>query len=295
MEYTYTILVYMGIYIILSVSLNLLVGVTGILSIAQAAFYGIGAYITALMCINFNTSLFPNLIISINVAVLAGYIVGLPSIKLRNDYFMIATFSFQILFFNVVNNLVEITGGPMGLSGISSPEIFGLKISTHLQYLVLTTLFASAVYLFSKRLINSPFGRVLTAIREDEIFALSTGKNINAYKIAISVISAALASVAGVLYAGFIRFVDPTGFTLMESVFILSMVIIGGVGKMNGAVIGAVILIVLQEGLTFVGFPTSIESNVRQILYGALMIAFLMWRPQGLVGNYSFKKGYLPQ
>ena len=129
----------------------------------------------------------------------------------------------------------------------------------------------------------------LKAIREDEVFAEAAGKNVAAYKVLVFVVGASLAAVAGALYAHYISFIDPTSFTVMESILIISMVIIGGAGSLAGPVVGAVFLVVLPGLLRFIGLPGSVAANLRQIIYGGLLVGFMMWRPQGLLGAYAFR------
>ncbi len=265
-----------------------MVGYTGILSIAHAAFYGVGAYVAALMALNFNTPFLLNLILSIIAAGLFGAVVGIPSLRLKDDYFIIATFAFQIITFSILNNLVDFTGGPLGLPGIPQPVIFGFTVSTHIEFLILVLILAGITYWVSKRIVASSFGRLLKAIREDEIFTQAVGRNVVTAKVKVFMLSAALASIAGVIYATYITYIDPTSFTVMESIFIISIVIIGGSGSLKGSVVGAVVLVALPELLRFIGLPNSIAANVRQILYGSLLVVFMLWRPQGLIGEYAF-------
>ncbi|MCL5019705.1 MAG: branched-chain amino acid ABC transporter permease, partial [Patescibacteria group bacterium] len=228
MEYILHIFILIGIYIILSVSLNLLAGYTGILSIAHAAFYGVGAYVAALMALKLHSPFLLNLIFAVGASALVGAIVGIPSLRIKDDYFVIATFAFQIITFSLLNNLVSFTGGPMGLPGIPQPVIFGITISSHIEFLIVVGLLCVLTFWICNRIVKSPFGRVLKAIREDEIFTQSLGKNVASYKVKIFMISAGLAAIAGVMYATYISFIDPTSFTVMESIFIISIVIIGG-------------------------------------------------------------------
>lgn len=290
-EYFLHIAILIGIYLILATGLNLIAGYAGLLSIAHAAFYGIGAYTAALMALNLHSPILVNLICAMLLAGMLGAVVGVPSLRIRDDYFVIATFAFQVIVFNVLNNWVSFTGGPMGLPGIPQPVLFGWIVSSHFEFLLLVGCCCVAVLWICHRLVCSPFGRVLKAIREDEVFAQSAGKNVAAYKVLVSVIGAAMAAVAGVLYAHYISFIDPTSFTVMESIFIISIVIIGGAGSLWGPVVGAVVLVTLPELLRFVGLPSAVAANARQILYGAALVACMMWRPQGLVGDYSFQKG----
>jgi len=290
MEYLLHILVLIGIYVILSISLNLIVGYTGILSIAHAAFYGVGAYVAALMALKLHSPFLVNIVSAIAASSLLGVLIGVPSLRIRDDYFAIATFAFQVITFSVLNNWILLTGGPMGLPGIPQPVIFGCKISSHIEFLLLVWCFCAFVLWGSYRIIYSPFGRVLKAIREDEVFVQAVGKNVASYKVLVFVLGASMAAVAGSMYAYYISFIDPTSFTVMESIFIISIVIIGGAGSLWGSVVGSAVLVTLPELLRFIGLPNSVTANVRQIIYGGLLIALMMWRPQGFLGEYSFQK-----
>ena len=290
MEYLLHILILIGIYVILSVSLNLIAGYTGLLSIAHAAFYGVGAYVAALMALKLHSPFLINIVCAVILSGLLGALVGIPSLRIRDDYFVIATFAFQVITFSVLNNWVAFTGGPMGLPGIPHPTIFGLKISSHLGFLFLVGFFCVITLWIIHWIVESPFGRVLKAIREDEVFTQAAGKNVAAYKVLVFVIGAGIAGIAGVMYAYYISFIDPTSFTVMESIFIISIVIIGGAGSRWGPVVGAVVLVMLPEMLRFLGLPSSVAANIRQILYGGLLVAFMMWRPQGFLGEYEFQK-----
>ena len=292
MDYLLHILILINIYVILASSLNLIAGYTGLLSICQAAFYGVGAYTAALMSLKTGSPFLVNLLLAMAVSGTLGALVGFPSLRIRDDYFVIATFAFQVIAFSIMNNWVAFTGGPMGLPGIPQPSIFGWLVDSNWEFLFLSSVLMVMVLAVGYRLVHSPFGRVLMAIREDEIFALAAGKNIAAYKVLVFVTGAAMASVAGVIYAHYISFIDPTSFTAMESIFIISIMIIGGAGSFWGPVVGAVVLVTLPEALRFVGMPSSVAANMRQILYGAALVACMMWRPQGLMGKYAF--GILP-
>jgi len=285
------IAVLIGIYIILARSLDLIAGYAGLLSIAHAAFYGLGAYTAALMSLKLHSPFLVNLPCAMILSGLLGALVGIPSLRIRNDYFVVATFAFQVIAFSILNNWVSFTGGPMGVPGIPQPSIFGWVVDSQWEYLSLVAVLAAIVLWACHRMVHSPFGRVLMAIREDETCALSVGKNVAAYKVLVFIIGAAMASVAGVMYAHYISFVDPTSFTVMESIFIISIMIIGGAGSFWGPVLGAVVLVTLPEILRFIGMPSAIAANVRQILYGGLLVAFMMLRPQGLMGNYAFGRG----
>lgn len=290
MEYLLHILILVAIYSVLAVTLDLLAGRTGLLSVAHAAFYGLGAYTSALLAVHFGLPFVIGMLVGMIVAVLISFVVSLPSLRLRGDYFAIATFGFQMILFSVFNNWMELTRGPMGVPGIPPPVIFGWKVDTHAEFLALASGVAAFAYLVVWRIAGSPFGRVLHAIREDEMFARAQGKNTLYFKATAFAVSAALAAMAGSLYAHYTTYIDPTSFTVMESILIISMVIIGGAGSFWGALIGAVVLVTLPEALRFIGLPSDAAAYLRQIIYGSLLVIMMMFRPRGLMGRYGFSR-----
>lgn len=290
MAYIVHILILIGIYILLAVSLNLIAGFTGLLSIAHAAFYGVGAYVAALLALKFNSPFLANITCAILLAGLLGVLIGAPSLRIQDDYFAISTFAFQIISFSIMNNWISLTGGPMGLPGIPAPSILGWRVDSHFDFLILVFLLCFGIVGFSWRIGHSPFGRVLKSLREDEVFTQALGKNIAWFKVAIFVIGAGMASVAGVIHAYYISFIDPSSFTVMESIFIISIVIIGGAGNIWGSILGAAFLVILPEALRFTGMPSPIAANMRQIIYGALLVLCMLYRPQGFLGEYFSRK-----
>jgi branched-chain amino acid transport system permease protein len=298
-EYLLHIIILICIYIILAVSLDLLVGHTGLLSVAQAAFYGIGAYTSALLAIHYKFPFLINIVIGMAVAAVCSILVSLPSLRLHDDYFVIATFGFQMILFSIFNNWRDVTGGPNGIPGIPRPSMWGWTMYSNTGFSGLTIIIAAFACIVVWRITISPFGRVLHAIREDEVFAQALGKNTLRFKITAFAVSAALAASAGGLYAHFITYIDSTSFTVNESIFIISIVIIGGAGSIWGAIIGTILLISLPEALRFVELPNTasaslrqlfVPANLRQILYASLLILILMTRPKGIMGRYGLKK-----
>jgi ABC-type branched-subunit amino acid transport system permease subunit len=272
-----------AVYGILALSLNLVLGYTGILSVAHAAFMGIGAYTTALLLTGWGVSFFLTLPAGLAVAGLVGAALAASTLRLRGDYYIIGSFGFQVILFNVFLNWIGLTKGPFGIRNIPKPQAFGLAFDSPVRYAVLTFAFLAASLWVARRVAESPYGKVLRAIREDEAGAASIGKNVRRYKISIFVVSAMLASLGGALYAGLISYVDPFAFTVHESIFLQALVIIGGAGNVYGSVVGAAVLIVMPETLRFFDVPTTVASPIREILYGSLMILFLRFRPKGLV------------
>ncbi len=288
MEYLLHILILCGIYLVLATSLDLIAGHAGLVSLAHAAFYGLGAYTSALLAVCLGIPFFIGVIAGMVLAVLVSFVISLPTMRLHEDYFVIATFGFQMILFNVFNNWIGLTGGSRGIQGIPQPLILGRSINPHVTFLVLALVFASFAYVVVTRITRSPFGRVLKAVREDEPFAQSMGKNVLVFKATAFAVSAALAASAGSLYAHYVTYIDPASFTVTESILVLSMVIIGGAGNRWGPFIGAIVLVTLPEALRFMGLPISVAANLRQIIYGTLLVVMMMFRSRGLVGKYSF-------
>jgi len=289
MNYIFHILIMIIIYIILSLSINLITGFTGLLTLSHAAFFGIGAYISSLLMLNFGINFFPALLIAITGCVILSFIVGYPSLKLKGDYFILATMGFQVIIFTILYNWIPVTRGPYGISGIPSPVLFGFSFNNPPSFFILSALFAIIVLLIVSRLYFSPFGRVLKSIREDELAAMSLGKNTANLKIIAFVIGSGIAAIAGSLYASYISYIDPTSFTLLESVFIISIILVGGSGNLKGPIIGTFFVVLLPEVLRFIGMPSSIAANTRQIIFGIMLVVFMLFRPKGIAGEYKLE------
>lgn len=288
MEYFLHILVISGIYIILTLSLNLIVGFTGIPSLGHVAFACVGAYTSSLLALNWGMSPWIGIIAGACIASLFGLIVGLASLRLKGDYLALATFGLGIIVYSVSKNWVALTRGPMGLPGIPGFTVFGWEVQSVWAYLIVVAVFTFITLFMINRIVNSPFGRILKSIREDELASLSIGKNVTKYKLIVFVVGAFFAGVAGSLYAHYITFIDPTSFTPTESIMILLMVVFGGMGSIRGSLIGAFALIAFPEMLRFLGLPSSYAAPLRQMIYGLLLIILMVKRPQGIIGKYTF-------
>ena len=287
MEYFIHLGVLFVIYAGLAMSLDLIVGYTGLLSVTHAAFYGIGAYTTAILMTVYGVNFFPALLAGIVVASVLALLIGLVMSRFKDDYYALVSFGFNIIVFSIFLNWQDVTRGPLGIPGIGKPVLFGFTFNTTFQFLILATVLMAIVYAASRFIVKSSFGRVLKAIREDEKAIAVFGYNTQVYKLVIFVIGAGMAAIAGGLFASYITFIDPSTFTLNESIFILAMIILGGLANVRGAVLGALFLILLPETLRFVGFPTDIAAQMRQVVYGALLIALMLYRPQGVLGEYK--------
>ena len=289
MEYLLHILLISGIYIILTLSLNLVVGYTGLAALGHIAFACVGAYASSLLALNFGVSPWIGLIVGACMASLLGLVIGFPSIRLKGDYLALATFGFGIIIYSISKNWVDLTRGPMGLPGIPKYSFFGFELQPVWAYLMLVTVFVFITAFIINRIVDSPFGRILKSIREDEIASLSIGKNIVKYKLIVFVVGAFFAGIAGSLYAHYITFIDPSSFTAMESITVLLMVVFGGMGSIRGSFIGALVLVIFPEMLRFLGMPSSVAAPLRQMIYGLLLVVLMIRRPQGIIGHYRFK------
>jgi branched-chain amino acid transport system permease protein len=288
MEYILHILVICGIYSILTLSLNLIVGYTGLVSIGHAAFFCIGAYISALLSLNLGMSPWIGLILAGCGAGVLGLVIGTPSLRLKGDYLALATVGAGIIVYQIVKNWVSVTRGPMGLPGIPSFSVFGYILDATWSYLILVISITAISVFVIRRLVIGSYGRVLKSIREDETASQMLGKNTVGYKLQVFVVGAFFAGIAGSLYAHYITFIDPSSFTLLESVTILLMVILGGMASIRGSLVGAVVLVIFPELLRFLGMPSSVAAPVRQMIYGLLLVILMMKRPQGLFGKFRF-------
>ncbi|MBN2591081.1 MAG: branched-chain amino acid ABC transporter permease [Sedimentisphaerales bacterium] len=288
MEYILHILVICGIYSILALSLNLILGYTGLVNLGHVAFYATGAYISALLTLQAGLSPWIGLLAGGLGAALIGIVVTLPALRLKSDYLALATLGAGIIVYQVSKNWTSLTRGPMGLPGIPGFSIFGIAFDSTWSYLILVIVFVLITLFIINRLVTGAYGRVLKSIREDEVASSVLGKNVNKYKFQVFITGAFFAGLAGSLYAHYITFIDPSSFTIMESMTIILMVIFGGMASIKGSVAGAVILVVIPEMLRFLGMPSSIAAPLRQMIYGLLLVILMMKRPQGLFGKFRF-------
>jgi len=291
MEYLIHLAILAGIYAILGLSLNLAVGYAGIISVTHAAFFGIGAYTAAILTVRYDWNFFLAMLCGMLFSGILSILIGKVISKFRGDYVALGSVGFNIIVWSVLLNWQELTRGPLGIPGIHRPEIgmgnMEYGFTSNISFLLLTSLFLLLVFLVCRHITESSFGRALKAVRDDEEALQVFGYRTQHYKLTIFVVGAMLASVAGALFASYITFIDPSTFTINESIFILSAVILGGLASNRGALLGAVVLILLPEALRFVGFPSDIAAQTRQAVYGLLLIVLMLYRPQGLVGEYK--------
>lgn len=291
MEYLLHIGIMLCIYIILVLSTNLTVGMANLLTMCQAAFYGVGAYIGTYFLMHFNLPFVLIALIVMFATGLTSLVISYASVKLKGDYFILGTLGFQMIVYTILYNWINVTRGPYGIPGIPSIKLFGVWSVTGIYaYFFLALILAVAVSLIFNQLQHSPYGRMLKAIRTDELSAQALGRNTVQLKAWAFFISAAFAGVAGLVYASYVSYIDPTSFTLDESIFIITALFIGGIGsRVWGPIVGAAVVVILPELLRFVGLPDAVAANLRQVIYGLVLIVLMFVQPQGLLGDAKLK------
>jgi len=282
-DYVRRIIAMIFIYAILAMSLNLIAGINGQLSLGHAAFYGIGAYTSALLSLQFQWPFLATFLVATAAAALFGFLLGVPCLRLSGDYLCIVTIGFAEILRLIFQNWVGLTRGPMGLPGIPRISFFSFKLTTDLQYDYFFLIIMVLTFICMERLINSQIGRAFIAIRDDEVAAGAMGVNLTVYKVLAFVIGSTFAGMAGSMMAHYSSFIGPMNFTVDESLLVLQMVILGGLGSNVGAVVGAAILVIAPELLRVV-------SEYRMLINGLLMICLMIWRPQGLLGTSATGK-----
>lgn len=274
------------IYLVLALSYNVLYGYAGLTSLAHAAFWGIGAYTSTLAVMRVGFEWPIALLLAALVAGAIGLLIALPSLRLSGEYLLIASLGFQVIISAFFDNWTDVTQGPLGIRHIPHPRLLGLEINGPLPYLALAIGLAALGGAFSWRLSESPFGRALKAVREDEISASALGKNVVAIKITAFVTTAALAAIAGSFYAHYVTYIDPQSFLIGNSFLILTIVAVGGSGNFFGPVVGVAVVFVIPEMLRFLNLPVGVFAPLRQVLFGLLLVLFMVFRPQGLRPEY---------
>lgn len=266
-----------GLYAILGLSLNVILGYAGLFNMGHAAFYAIGAYTAAILNTKFGIPVLLLIPVAGVFAAVFAAVVARPIIHLRGDYLLIVTIGMvEILRIALINDLFGITGGSNGIYGIGRPEIFGFKIKKPHEFFYLIWLFVAITVFFFNRLENSRFGRALNFLREDEVAAEGSGINTAWYKLLAFILGAFWAGMTGVLYATKMNFISPESFNFWESVVIFMIVILGGSGSIMGVILGAFLVVGLPE--VFRDF-----ANARMLFFGAAMIVMMIFRNEGLI------------
>ncbi|MCL6592594.1 MAG: branched-chain amino acid ABC transporter permease [Alicyclobacillus sp.] len=264
------------LYVILAIGLDLAMGFCGQMNLAHAAFYSVGAYTSALLTTKAGLGFWEALPLALVASVLMAVLIGLPSLKVRSHYLAIATLGLAIAMNDALTNLTNLTGGPTGILGIPKPVLFGLSLADERHYYYLVLAAALVLFILARMMMNHGMGRAFRAVREDYVAAQAAGINVASQQILAFALSGLYAGMAGVLYAHMLSYVSPDSFSLNEMFFILTMIVIGGMGNLYGGLTGAIILVIAREWLQQF-------KNWEQVVYGAMIVALVVFLPGGLV------------
>jgi branched-chain amino acid transport system permease protein len=276
-QYFVRIATMIGIYVVLASSLNLIIGFTGMYSLGHGAFYGIGAYASAILSLSFHWPFWVTMPLAGLFTAMVGAFLGLATLRLRQTFLVFGTLAFGEIVRILIMNWNSLTRGPMGIPGIPVPSLFGFSFKNFSNYYYLVLAFAALVVFLIARLYRSRVGRAWVAIREDEVAASTMGVPVFGYKVLAFTISCLFTGLAGAFYAHFVRYISADQFGMNESFLILTMVALGGTGSIIGPVIGAVILMLIPEVFRFL-------AQYRSVLYGAILILVIVIKPEGLAG-----------
>lgn len=290
MIYATNLLVMLIIYVLLGLSLNLLVGHSGLISTAHAAMYGLGAYVTSILVVHGLASPIISLFAGTVCAGLLGAAIGYLSISLKEDSFVIGTLAVQMVIVSLFRNLKGVTGGSYGIVGIPRPSVFASVLDSQWSFLFWAAIPILVMGTAIVILYLTPFARVLRAIRDNEGLAFALGKTLAPLRTQNMAIASLAAGFAGGLFALYSSYIDPSSFTFEISIFFLMIVIIGGSGNLRGPFAGAVLLLMLPELLRWLPLSQASFPYVRQMLYGLSLVLVMRFRPQGLLGSYRFNQ-----
>jgi branched-chain amino acid transport system permease protein len=268
---------------VLGFSLNLLIGYTRLVSMAHGAFYGVGAYTAAIGAIHLGIPFPLTMVFAIALTGIFATLVAWPALRVRHEYLILLTLAIQFVFTGVLLAWTDVTGGASGMSGIPRPEAFGRRLVSPPDFTVWLVLLAAVAFAVAYWAGESPFGRVLRSIREDETATLAMGKNVTYHKVAVFGVSGLLAGAAGSAFAHYQAFVSPRSFDLNESIFLIGVIVVGGAGNLVGTLIGAAVLASIPEFLRFLDLGRETVGVAQKFLFGALLVAFMLFRPEGIV------------
>ncbi|WP_438348068.1 branched-chain amino acid ABC transporter permease [Paenibacillus sp. FA6] len=284
-DYWMHIVIMIGIFSILSMSLNVIIGYAGQFALGHAAFYGIGAYAAALLMIHFHLSFWIALPSAAVIAGLFGFLLGTPVIRLRGDYLGIVTLGFGEIVRLIFVNWIDVTRGPMGIPGIPAPTLFGYTFSGKIEFYYLILVLVLITFFVINRIVHSGVGLSLLTIREDETLAKSIGIRPNKYKLLAFTVGGFFAGIAGAFWASYISFVSPDAFRYLDSVNILAMVILGGTASLPGSILGATLLVLAPELLRYM-------SDYRMMLMGLAIVLMMIFKPTGFWGEKHRKYNF---
>lgn len=285
MTFVLSYIIVAEIFSLAAFSTNLLVGIIGIFSVSQAAIFGVGAYAVSLLMLAGNVPFPAAMAIAMALCACINMLLATPSLRVAGDYFVVTSFGSQLVASAVFINWASVTGGASGLVAIPPPTMFGFDFDEPSSFVLISTAALAIGCVAFWLLMRAPFGRIIHAIRQDEQAVAASGRSVLQAKASVAALSGAYAGAAGALYAVYLNFIDPSSFDINVSVSILTMLVVGGARTLVGSVLGPFLLVALPQLLSLVDVPSTIVGPMRQFIYGALLIAFMLFRPQGLAGR----------
>ena len=285
MEYLATILVLISLYVVLSASYNLVIGYGGLATVAHPIFFAIGAYTTGLMALHLGTPPILNIVVGAIAAMVASVTLAVSSLRVSGDYLLIASLGFQLGLLQLIRNL-DLTGGPGGLTAIPSTIVGAARTPA---FLLITLGLAIATVLVIRSIVRGPYGRAITAMRDEELAFTALGRNAMSLKIVIFAVGCGIAGIAGGVYAYYFQYISPDQFEVLQSAQILTMVVLGGMGTVYGPIVGALALVAIPQAITFLHLPPNIMAPTQGILFTTLVLLFLFLRPAGVMGAIENK------
>jgi branched-chain amino acid transport system permease protein len=290
MDYILHILIFILIYASLVQSLNLIMGYAGVVSMCHAIFSGVGAYTAALISIHLGYNFLVGMVAGFLLAGVIGAFLALPSLRVRDEYLIVFTIGFQMVMFELMLTARGITEGQGGITNIPAPALLGFEFNSPYSFLPLALGITIVCFIIAWRVIHSPFGRVLKAIREDESACRALGKNSLRFKVLVFALGGGLAAIGGSTLAYYLTFISPFSFSVDISIFLIVMVVMGGAANFWGPLVGAAILVGLPEALRFIPGTADIIDVLREFLYGIILMLFMLFRPQGILPEYLGRK-----
>lgn len=279
-----------AVFAILAVSLSLLIGHLGIFSMAHGALFGVGAYAFAYLNVTREWGFWPAAAVAVLVTAAAGLLLAIPTLRVSGDYFIVASFALQIVASSVFGNWDAVTGGTNGIPGVLRPDFGGVDFYSDGNFLIYAAVVMVAVTLLASWLVRSPYGRMLHLIRDDAVVAETMGKPVASTKAVVTVVAAGFAGAAGVIYAQYLMYISPGSFDVNASISVITMVVIGGMTSVWGAVLGSALIMAIPQALQNLSISSSVAGPLEQVLFGALLMLIMFLRPQGIIGDRPRKR-----
>ncbi len=284
MDYFYNLITLLAFLSLLTLSLNIVTGYVRYLNLGHVGFWAFGAYTFAILTlagVNFITAMLAGGI----MAGITGLILGLPTLRLKSHFIAITSLGFLYITYSLIVNLEGLTRGALGIAGIPRPNLFGYSFQDNFSLMLLTLIITAVSGFIIYRVLHSPFGKVLEAIRDDEIATKALGKNTYWYKLQAFILSAFFAGIAGALSASYFNYIGPSGFAVAQEVFFLAALMVGGAGTFWGSVLGTIIIQGIEEISRFIPFTPNVVGPVRAIVYALILISIMLWHPNGIMGK----------